>query len=206
MNIEPMYDGALATCSGTDRNNLTFSATLKESLRCVGFVQENGPKRVDPKLRLFNDISDDVSPCRSQLSLWRPNSRRLCLIIGALAMFCHCMMWSQTAPVSPNLLWHSSQENSIRDEAKQVTSEKFTVNVASNYSLAELIDMAESHNPETRVAWERARSMADAFGVARSELYPTLAAVALSQTSRQQAFLATRFYRQVVQSSDWHST
>jgi outer membrane protein len=44
--------------------------------------------------------------------------------------------------------------------------------------------------------------MADAFGVARSELYPTLVAVALSQTSRQQAFLNSSFYRQVVQSSD----
>jgi outer membrane protein len=81
-------------------------------------------------------------------------------------------------------------------------SENFTVDAASTYSLAELIDLAESHNPETRVAWERARSLADAFGVARSELYPTLAAVALSQTSRQQAYLTTRFYRQVVQSSD----
>ena len=104
--------------------------------------------------------------------------------------------------MSPNLPWHSSEESSIRDEAKQVTSEKFTVNATSTYSLAELIDLAESHNPETRVAWERACSLADAFGVARSELYPTLVAVALSQTSRQQAFLNTSFYRQVVQSSD----
>jgi outer membrane protein len=111
-------------------------------------------------------------------------------------------MWSQTAPSSPNLPWHSPQESSIRDEAKEIASEKFTVNAASTYSLAELIDLAESHNPETRVAWERARSLADAFGVARSELYPTLAAVVLSQASRQQAFLTTRFYRQVVQSSD----
>jgi len=104
--------------------------------------------------------------------------------------------------MSPNLPWHSSQESSIRDEAKQVASEKFRVNAASTYSLTELIDLAESYNPETRVAWERARSLADAFGVARSELYPTLVAVALSQTSRQQAFLNTRFYRRVVQSSD----
>jgi hypothetical protein len=100
--------------------------------------------------------------------------------------------------MSPNLPWHSSQESSIRDEAKQVASEKFTVDTAPTYSLAELIDLAESHNPETHVAWERARSLVDAFGVARSELYPTLVAVALSQTSRQQAFLN----RQVVQSSD----
>src|ERR1700733_13712099 len=35
-----------------------------------------------------------------------------------------------------------------------------------------------------------------------SWLYPTLVAAALSQTSRQQAFLNSSFYRQVVQSSD----
>jgi outer membrane protein len=104
--------------------------------------------------------------------------------------------------MSPNLSWHPSQESSIRDEAKQVASEKFTVNAASTYSLAELIDLAESHGPETRVAGEKARSVADALRVTRGELYPTLVAVALSQTSRQQAFLNTTFYRQVVQSSD----
>jgi outer membrane protein TolC len=111
-------------------------------------------------------------------------------------------MWSQKVPTSPNLPWHSPQESSIREEAKEISSEKFTVSAASTYSLAELIDLAESHNPDTRVAWERARSLADALGVARSELYPTLVAVALSLTSRQQAFLNTSFYRQVVQSSD----
>jgi outer membrane protein len=131
-----------------------------------------------------------------------PHRRRMCLVVGTLVISCPSLTWSQTAPMSPNLAWHSPQESSISDEAKQVTSEKFTVNTTSTYSLAELIDVAESHNPETRVAWERARSLADAFGVARSELYPTLVAVALSQTSRQQAFLNTRFYRQVVQSSD----
>jgi outer membrane protein len=140
--------------------------------------------------------------CQSQLSLWMPNSRRLCLVVGTLVISCHCLTWSQTAPMSPNLPWHSSQESSIRDEAQQVASEKFKVDAASTYSLAELIDLAESHNPETRVAWERARSLAEAFGVARSEFYPTLVAVALSQTTRQQAFLNTSFFRQVVQSSD----
>jgi outer membrane protein len=104
--------------------------------------------------------------------------------------------------MSPHLPSHPPQESSIRDEATQVASEKFAVDAASTYSPEELIDLAESHNPETRVAWERARSLADSLGVARSELYPTLVAVALSQTSRQQAFVDTSFYRQVVHSSD----
>ena len=45
---------------GADKNNLTFSTDLKEALRGVDFVQENGPERIDLKLMLFKDISDAV--------------------------------------------------------------------------------------------------------------------------------------------------
>ncbi len=38
--------------------------------------------------------------------------------------------------------------------------------------------------------------------MARSELYPTLAAAALSQTDREEVYLNTRFYRQTIQSFD----
>jgi outer membrane protein TolC len=65
--------------------------------------------------------------------------------------------------------------------------------------LAELIDLAEAHNPATRVDWERARAQAGALGVTRSELFPTLASAAVSQTARQQAFLGNRFYGQEIQ-------
>jgi outer membrane protein len=65
--------------------------------------------------------------------------------------------------------------------------------------LPELIDLAEAHNPATRVSWERARAQAAALGISRSELYPTLAAAAVSQTTRQEAFFGNRFYGQVVQ-------
>jgi outer membrane protein TolC len=65
--------------------------------------------------------------------------------------------------------------------------------------LAELIDLAETHNPETHLAWERARAQAAAFGIARSELFPTLVAAALSQTSREETYLGTLFYRQTFQ-------
>jgi outer membrane protein len=54
--------------------------------------------------------------------------------------------------------------------------------------------LAEAHNPETRFAWERARAQAAAVGIARSELYPALAAAALTETNRNQAFFGNRFY------------
>jgi 3-hydroxyacyl-CoA dehydrogenase len=47
---------------GADRNKLMFSTNLKEALKGVDFVQENGPERLDLKLKLFKDISDAVCP------------------------------------------------------------------------------------------------------------------------------------------------
>ena len=47
---------------GADKNNLTFSTDLKVSLKGVDFVQENGPERLDLKLKLFKDISDAIGP------------------------------------------------------------------------------------------------------------------------------------------------
>jgi outer membrane protein len=66
------------------------------------------------------------------------------------------------------------------------------------YSLAELIDLAETHNPDTRVAWEQARAQAASIGIARSELFPTLSAVALASVDRQEAALGSQFFRQTV--------
>ena len=82
---------------------------------------------------------------------------------------------------------------------KQFSVIEFGLDPAKPYSLADLIDLAETHNPDTRVAWERARSQAAALGIARSELYPTLAAAALSQTIRDEAFFGNRFNAQALQ-------
>ena len=52
------------------------------------------------------------------------------------------------------------------------------------YSLEELIDVAESNNPLTRIAWESAKQAAERLGIARSEYYPHLAALALAGDER----------------------
>src|SRR5439155_1237011 len=46
------------------------------------------------------------------------------------------------------------------------------------YELSELIDLAQRTNPETRVAWERARQAAIAIGLAEGSYFPALAAAA----------------------------
>jgi TolC family type I secretion outer membrane protein len=49
---------------------------------------------------------------------------------------------------------------------------------AHAYTLAELIDIAEQHNPKTRVVWERAKQKARYLGLAKSTYYPQLAGLA----------------------------
>ena len=105
----------------------------------------------------------------------------------------------QTVPVSPEHPWHGPAELNTQVYVKNVADSRFTLDQSKTYSLAELIDVAEAHNPATRGAWEQARSQAAALGIARSELYPTLAAAALSQTERGQAFFGNRFFGQTNQ-------
>jgi outer membrane protein len=42
------------------------------------------------------------------------------------------------------------------------------------YSLGELIDIGERNNPQTRIAWERAKQSARALGIEKSEYFPVL--------------------------------
>jgi outer membrane protein len=47
------------------------------------------------------------------------------------------------------------------------------------YTLAELIDLAEHHNPATRTIWERAKQKARELGLAKSAYYPELEGLAV---------------------------
>ena len=68
------------------------------------------------------------------------------------------------------------------------------------YTLPELIDFAESHNPGTRIAWEIAKQRASQAGVARSALYPTLAVAAVAQQTRVRVLFGNAFFQQDVTS------
>jgi len=50
---------------------------------------------------------------------------------------------------------------------------------AHPYTLAELIDVAENHNPSTRIIWERAKQKAADLGLAKSAYYPKLDGLAV---------------------------
>ena len=119
--------------------------------------------------------------------------------IGLLMLFTRNVP-AQSAPVSSDSPWHSPAERNIEADLRDIPDSRFTIDSAKTYSLPELIDMAEAHNPATRDSWERARAQAAALGVARSELFPILAAVAASQTTRQEVLFSDRFDGQVIQS------
>ncbi|HEY0104979.1 MAG TPA: TolC family protein [Rhizomicrobium sp.] len=61
------------------------------------------------------------------------------------------------------------------------------------YSLSELIDIAQSANPQTRVAWDQARIAAQSAGIAEAAFLPNLSAVILGgyQTGRDRSTLTT---------------
>jgi outer membrane protein len=54
-----------------------------------------------------------------------------------------------------------------------------TLDPVHPYTLAELIDIAEHHNPSTRTIWERAKQKARELGLAKSAYYPELDGLAV---------------------------
>src|SRR5438552_11995569 len=61
---------------------------------------------------------------------------------------------------------------------------RVSINPRKVYGLAELIDIAQRNNPETRGAWERARHAAAAVGLIESAYYPYLVASAAAGYDR----------------------
>src|SRR5262249_13625759 len=102
------------------------------------------------------------------------------------------------APDSPDRPWRSREEQQLAREVLQFRDSRGSIDPSKIYSLAELIDFAEAHDPLTRVAWENAYAQAAALGIARSELYPTLAAVAVSQITREAIGLGSAFIIQAL--------
>lgn len=105
---------------------------------------------------------------------------------------------AQNVPPSPDRAWHSPAEFKLDQELASRPQTKYSLDGNRIYSLADLIDLAEQHNPETRVAWQQAKGSAASLGIARSTLLPTIAAVALTSTIRQAPLIGEFFHRQTI--------
>lgn len=121
-----------------------------------------------------------------------------CLISYLFAVAAVGCAPGQAAPATPDRPWTSPDVQQIRTFSSNVPQPPFAIDPNRAYSLPELVDLAEQHNPATRFAWERAKSQAAALGIARSEWYPVISAVAATQVERFALLFNTNFIRQTV--------
>ena len=103
---------------------------------------------------------------------------------------------AQGAPPAPGAVWQPKRMDTLQREDASAPKQSVQLDLDHDYTLAELIDLAEQHNPETRVAWQVARSKAATLGIARSSLYPTMSAVVIAVSLRQAALIGQYFHRQ----------
>src|SRR5258707_983198 len=153
------------------------------------------PKSRQPAARVFRALP---KLGRGNVQVHELHSASLAATLLVVLHCANCAL-AQSAPVWSDRPWHSPAERNIEADLREIPDSRFTIDSAKTYSLPELIDMAEAHNPATRDSWERARAQAAALGVARSELFPILGAVAVSETGRQEGLFGDRFNGQVLQ-------
>ena len=114
-------------------------------------------------------------------------------------LFANGMAFAQMEPSAPNRPWDNATAAS-QFKIPPRTAPAVTMDPAKIYNLAELINIAEQNNPDTRVAWQNARARAADVGIAESTLYPTLAAAVLAETSRFGVLFGPYFVRQTIDS------
>ena len=103
---------------------------------------------------------------------------------------------AQGTPPAPGVVWQPKGAQALEKESAARPRDQINLLPDKTYTLGELIDLAEQHNPETRKAWDEAKSKADELGIAKSALYPTLSAVVLAVSLRQATLIGEYFHRQ----------
>ncbi len=119
-----------------------------------------------------------------------------CALVAVCALLNACNDTRDLAPASPDSPWQVelTEGAPAPPVSAGAASKRFTVptntavhlpsaadvDASHAYSLVELIDVAQSRNPATRVAWEQARQAAINVGIARSAYLPALTASVLA--------------------------
>src|SRR5271170_575796 len=111
------------------------------------------------------------------------------------AMMTSVGAWGQKAPTTPNVPWVPDDRLLARYETP-VAPHEASIDAEHVYSLGELIDIAESNNPTTQAAWNRAKATAASVGIAKSELYPTIIATASGRNYLNPLLLYQTFTKQ----------
>ena len=107
---------------------------------------------------------------------------RVVVFTVALLGGCAAQHPFESAPPSPSRPWKAPDlarySAGLAESERARETSAVSIDAHKTYELSELIDIAQRTNPETRVAWERARQAAIATGLAEGTYYPTLAVVA----------------------------
>ncbi|MBV8113105.1 MAG: TolC family protein [Silvibacterium sp.] len=119
--------------------------------------------------------------------------RRQFLLVGLL--LAPAFACAQSAPPAADHPWElpSGSQQPLKLPARHA---EFVPDPSQTYALADLVNIAEQNNPETRVAWENAKARAADLGISKSTLYPTLAATAVATSARANIFFGTAYFRQ----------
>jgi outer membrane protein TolC len=105
--------------------------------------------------------------------------------VGWAALLCIVAVWPMDYAFAQCEGQASSPLSAADCAARGTPPDKIrSIDPTRQYSLAELIDVAEHNNPRTRIAWERAKQRADQLGIARSAYYPVFAALAIFADQR----------------------
>jgi outer membrane protein TolC len=118
--------------------------------------------------------------------------------IAVYLLICMSKAHAQNFPESAAKPWRSNREAQFVQQLRTIPDRAYVLDANHTYTLAEIVDLAESHNPDTRVAWQEAKARAQSLGIAESALFPTISAVALARTFRQNDVYAGGFYRDTV--------
>ena len=102
----------------------------------------------------------------------------ICLAAVASVAVDFSVFGGDLAPPSPDKPWYPPQLHEYekklahREVGESPSGTPIAIDPEKVYDLPELIDIAERTNPETRIAWERARLAAAAVGLSQSAYFP----------------------------------
>jgi outer membrane protein len=102
---------------------------------------------------------------------------------------------AQKPPASPSQPWQVT----LPAAPVPRSTPAFAPDANKTYTLPELINIAEQNNPDTRVAWENAKARAALLGISKATLYPTIAALVVADSTRDNLFFAPLYYRQTIE-------
>ncbi len=114
-------------------------------------------------------------------------------VVGVLCL----SAFAQHAPSTQSQPWIPSASEPAAQKSA-ASSPRTTIDPKHQYTLPELVDLAEEHNPATRVAWQAAKIRAGQLTIARSDLLPSVVAAAMAETTRSGILFGTTFVRQTI--------